>query len=86
VALNLALATFQVGDTKLSIARTKLLLADDPAYWDARAALAAFYWAAGDGGQAEEQWALLCTPSGPLEVRQPAPDGLELNYYPTMYH
>lgn len=43
-SLNLALARFQTGDAQFAVARTKLLLAEDPAYWDARAALAAFLW------------------------------------------
>jgi len=67
-SLNLALARFQTGDAQFAVARTKLLLAEDPAYWDARAALAAFLWDQGQPEAAEGEWAALCSPSGPLEM------------------
>jgi len=35
----------------------------DPDFWDARAASAAFLWAAGEDAQAEAAWATLCTSS-----------------------
>lgn len=57
----------QLGDTRFAVNTTALLLAEDPAYWDARAAQTTFLWAAGDAAAAEEAWAVLCTPSGAYE-------------------
>ncbi|KAK3257647.1 hypothetical protein CYMTET_33276 [Cymbomonas tetramitiformis] len=68
VALNLAFARFQIGDTSFAIGQTNLLLGEDPAYWDARAALTSFLWAQGKEEEAEEAWGQLCVPSGKLDA------------------
>jgi hypothetical protein len=42
--LDLALARFQLGDVRFAVNTSKQILAEDPAYWDARAAQTAFLW------------------------------------------
>mmetsp|Transcript_11304 Transcript_11304/g.69795 ORF Transcript_11304/g.69795 Transcript_11304/m.69795 type:complete len:318 (+) Transcript_11304:353-1306(+) len=56
---NYALVSFEGGNDGDAIRTARRLLARDANFWDARAALTAFLWAAGEESQAEEQWTIL---------------------------
>lgn len=58
--MNAALVTFEAGDGVEALRAAHSLLRRDPEFWDARAAAAAFLWAAGREADAEAEWAALC--------------------------